>query len=77
MQGLALDSLDLLQQIVDHAVLIFESHVHVVCLGLQLAFLNCLQSAVALLGSERVVETALNNWQTLGDVQDGDLASWG
>ena len=77
MEGLALDPLDLLQQIVDHAVLILESHVHIVSLRLYLAFLDSFEGAVALLGSKGVVEAPLNNRQALGDVQDWNLAGWG
>ena len=74
MQGCALHTLDLLQQIVDHAILILESHFHVVSLGLKLTFLDSFKRAISLFRLKRVIEAALNYWQTLSNIQDRNLA---
>ena len=55
MQGCALHTLDLLQQIVDHAILILESHFHVVSLGLKLTFLDSFKRAISLFRLKRVI----------------------
>ena len=52
LEGRALHPLNLLQQVVDHAVLILEPHIHVMLLRLHLALLDRLQRAIALLRRE-------------------------
>ena len=74
LEGGPLDPLDLLEQVVNHAVLVLKPHIHVMLLRLELAVLDRLQRAVSLLRLEGLVEGAVQHGHALDLVEDGYLA---
>ena len=68
LEGRSLQTLDLLEQVIDHAILILSPHFYVMMQRLNLAILDRFQGAIALLCLERVVELSIEQGDALSDI---------